>query len=290
MGLIFSGIRLRISLLSFPRIVFANTDRGYGDRMAPRSIWNGTLSFGLVRVPVKLFSAIEPKGIGFREVHVKDDSPLQHRRICKADGKEVERDEIAKGYEIADGEFLLLDPEEIKAAGGDRGKTIEIDEFVDVTEIDPFLFNKTYYMGIRDHAEPYAVVADALRETGKAGIGRFTFHNREYLVAVRALEDRLALHTLRFADEIVPSGDFDLGGKKGKAPTKKEVGMARKLIAGLTEEFDPGEFQDEYRAAVMDLIEKKAAGKKAPAKRRKKSKKTDDLSDALEKSLAAQGA
>jgi len=257
--------------------------------MAPRSIWNGTLSFGLVRVPIKLFSAIEPKGIGFREVHVKDDSPLQHRRICRADGKEVERDEIAKGYEVADGEFLILDPEEIKAAGGDRGKTIEIEEFVDVAEIDPFLFNKTYFMGVRDHAEPYAVVAEALRQSGKAGVGRFTFHNREYLVAVRAQEGRLALHTLRFADEIVAGEDFELVTKKGKAPTKKEVTMARKLISGLTEEFDPGEYQDQYRAAVMDLIEKKAEGKKAPKKRRKKRKKTDDLSDALEKSLAAQG-
>ncbi len=257
--------------------------------MAPRSIWNGTLAFGLVKVPVKLFSAIEPKGIAFREVHVKDDSLLQHRRVCKAEGKVVERDEVKKGYEVAPGEYVLLDADEIKAASGERPKTIEIQEFVDVEEIDPFFFAKSYYLGVRDHAEPYALLAAALDRTAKAGIGRFTFHNREYLVAVRARDDRLVLHTLRFADEIVDPDDLDLP-QGGKAPTAKEVTMARKLVDGLTEDFDPGDFQDEYRAAVMDLIEHKAAGKKAPRRRRRKRRESGDLARALEQSLAAQGA
>ncbi|MBN8867849.1 MAG: Ku protein [Solirubrobacterales bacterium] len=257
--------------------------------MALRSIWNGTIAFGLVKVPIKLFSAIDPKGISFREIHLKDDSLLQHRRVCKAEGKVVERDEVAKGYEVSGGEYVLLSSEEIKAAAGERPKTIEIEEFVDAGDIDPFFFNKTYYLGVRDHAEPYALLAAALERAGKAGIGRFTFHNREYLVAVRSQGDRMLLHTLRFDDEIVEPEDLDLpeGGKK---PTKKEVTMARRLVEGLTEDFDPGDYHDEYRASVFDLIERKAAGKKAPKRRRRKKKEPGDLTSALERSLAAQGA
>ncbi|OJU94953.1 MAG: Ku protein [Solirubrobacterales bacterium 67-14] len=253
-----------------------------------RSIWNGTISFGLVKVPVKLYSAIDPKGIAFREIHVKDTSLLQHRRVCKQENKVVERDEVAKGYEVRPGEYVLLSNEEVKAASGERPKTIEIDEFVDVEAIDPFFFNKSYFLGVRDVEEPYALLAAALRESGKAGIGRFTFHNREYLVALRAGEDRLFLHTLRYEDEIIEPGDLDMPEGR-KKPTRKEVEMARRLVAGLTEDFDPGEFQDEYRAAVMDLIERKAAGKKPRKKRVRKREKPDDLAKALEKSLAAQG-
>lgn len=242
-----------------------------------------------MKVPIKVYSGIEPKGIAFREVHTKDDSPLRHRRVCKAEGEIVERDEIAKGYEVSGGEYILLAPEEIKAAEGERPKTIELQEFVAVDAIDPFHFNKAYYLGIRDHAEPYAVLAAALAETGRAAIGRFTFHGREYLVAVRAVHERLMMHTLRFADELLAPEDLDLPSG-GKAPTRKEVTMARRLVDGLTEGFDPGEFKDEYRAAVMDLIERKAAGKKAPKKRRKKQRPAEDLTTALEESLAAQGA
>lgn len=257
--------------------------------MAPRSIWNGTVAFGLVKVPIKLFSAIEQNEIAFREIHTKDNSRLQHRLVCRAEDEVVERSEVAKGYEVSPDEYLLLEPEEIKAAAGDRPKTIDIQEFVDAEEIDPFYFAKSYYLGVRDLEEPYALLEAALRQSGKAGIGRFTFHNREYLVAIRASEDRIMLHTLRFADEIIDVDDLDIPDP-GKAPTKKEVTMARKLVEGLTEEFDPGEYQDEYRAAVMDLIEKKAAGRKAPRKRRRKREKPDSLEKALEKSLAAQGA
>jgi DNA end-binding protein Ku len=257
--------------------------------MAPRSIWNGTVSFGLVRVPVKLYSAIDPKGIAFREVHEKDGSPLRHRLVCRAEGEIVERSEVAKGYEVGADRYVLLEADEIKAAAGDRPKTIEIEEFVDVEAIDPFYFTKSYYLGVRDVDEPYALFAAALAKTGKAGIGRFTFHNREYLVAVRSRGDRLMLHTLRFADEVVAPDDLDLP-EGGKQPTRKEIGLARKLVEGLTADFEPGEFEDEYRTAVMDLIERKAAGKKAPKKRRRKRREEGDLASALEKSLAAQGA
>lgn len=257
--------------------------------MAPRSIWNGTVSFGLVRVPIKLYSAVEPKGIGFREIHVKDDSLLRQRLVCRAEEKVVDRSEVAKGFEVRADRYVLLDADEIKAASGERPKTIEVEEFVDVESIDPFHFTKSYYLGVRDFSEPYALLAAALAKTGKAGIGRFTFHNREYLCAIRADGEQLILHTLRFDDEVIKPEDIELPGG-GKTPTKKEVGLARKLVAGLTEDFDPGEYKDEYRVAVMDLIERKAAGKKPPKKRRRKRQGSDGLSDALEKSIAAQGA
>ena len=256
--------------------------------MAPRSIWNGTVAFGLVRVPIKLYSAIDPKGIAFREVHTKDNSPLKHRLVCKKEGKVVGRDEIAKGYEVGADKYVLLEADEIKAASSERPKTIEVEEFVDVEAIDPFYYAKSYYLGVRDLDEPYALFTAALTKTGKAGIGRFNFHNREYLCAIRADGDRLIMHTLRFHDEVVQPDEMELPPNR-KAPTDKEVSLARKLVEGLTEDFSPGEFQDEYREAVMDLIERKAAGKKAPKKRRKKRQSSDDLADALEKSLAAQG-
>ncbi|MDQ2700238.1 MAG: Ku protein [Actinomycetota bacterium] len=225
--------------------------------MAPRSIWNGTLAFGLVKVPIKLYSATESHTIRFRQVHAKDGSPLEHRRICTADDKEVEYDEIVKGYEVDEDEFIVLEPDEIKAAAGDRGKVVELEEFVDADDIYPVFFEKTYYAGFRDDAEPYALLQSALEKSGKAGIGRFSFHNREYLVAVRARAGVIAFHTLRFHDEVVLAKDLKVKPPK-KKPSKKEVSMANKLIKDEREPFDPGKYKDEFRPEVEKLIEKKA--------------------------------
>lgn len=257
--------------------------------MAPRSIWNGTISFGLVKVPIKLYSATESRTIRFREVHLKDAAPLEHRRICTAEDVEVEYSEIVKGYEIADDEYVVLTPDEVKAAAGDRGKVVEIEEFVDAGEIDPIYFEKTYYAGFRDDPEPYALLERALERSGKAGIGRFTFHNREYLVAVRSREDVITLHTLRFEDEIVRGEELKITQPK-KALAKKEVSMAKSLIEGLHEPFQSDDFHDEHREQVQKLIDARAKGKK-PKQERKKARKTpDDLTTALEASLAAQEA
>jgi DNA end-binding protein Ku len=289
MGSMVFGIDFDMVSRNYPFSGFTIRFIGYGRFMAPRSIWNGTIAFGLVRVPIKLYSAIDPKGIAFREIHTKDGSLLKHRLVCKAEGKVVERSEVARGFEVRPDKYVLLDADEIKAVDGAQPKTIEIEEFVDVESIDPFHFTKTYYLGMRDVGEPYALLAAALEKTGRAGVGRFTFHNREYLCAIRSAGERLVLHTLRFDDEVIKPGDIELPSG-GKAPTAKEVKLARKLVEGLTDDFEPGEFEDEYRAAVMDLIDRKAAGKKAPRKRRKKRRESGDLADALEKSLAAQGA
>ena len=257
--------------------------------MAPRSIWNGTISFGLIKVPIKLYSATESHTIRFRQVHTKDSAPLEHRRICTSEDVEVEYSDIVKGYEVAEDEYVILSKDEVKAAAGDRGKVVEIEEFVEAGEIDPIYFEKTYYAGFRDDPEPYVLLERALDQSGKAGIGRFTFHNREYLVAVRSRESTITVHTLHFEDEIVRGEDLKIK-EPDKSPTKKEVTMADRLIDGLHEPFDPDAYHDEHREQVQKLIESKAKGEK-PKKTRKKAKKTpDDLASALEASLQAQGA
>src|SRR5215211_8146939 len=196
--------------------------------MAPRSIWNGTITFGLVNLPIKLYSATESKTVHFNEVHAKDGARIQHRRICPKEGKAVSYDEVVKGYEVSDDRYVVLDKDEIKAAAGDRGKVIHLTEFVNAAEIDPVFYEKTYFVGSRDHEDVYRLVHEALERTGQAGIGRFTFHDREYLVAVRALDDVIALHTLRFHDEVVSAGDLEIARPKEK-PAKREVRMAEQL-------------------------------------------------------------
>ena len=222
--------------------------------MPPKSIWNGTISFGLAHVPVKLYSATESKTVSFQEVHVSDGARIEHKRVCSKDGRVVPYKQVVKGYEVSSGEFVVLDNDEVKAAAGARGKVIELEDFVPEGEIDPIFFEKTYYVGCREEAEAYRVLLAALERTSRVGIGRFTFHNREYLVAVRALDGVLALHTMRFHDEIVEAGDLDVA-KPGKGPSKREVQMAGQLVESLHTEFDPDDYEDTYREAVLDLIE-----------------------------------
>src|SRR3954453_13888129 len=225
--------------------------------MAPRSIWNGTIAFGLVNVPVKLFTATESHTISFSEVHARDASKIEHRRICPKEDKEVPYEQGAKGYEVSEGKFVVLDKDEIKAAAGDRGKVVELSEFVDAADIDPVFYDKTYYVGAGDEKDAYRLLFETLRRTERAGIGRFTFHDREYLVALRALDDTLALHTLRFADEVVEPDDLDLptGGRK---PSKREIEMANQLVDTLSTPFAHDQYEDTYRDAVLDLIKRKA--------------------------------
>ncbi|HTU15963.1 MAG TPA: Ku protein [Solirubrobacterales bacterium] len=255
--------------------------------MAPRSIWNGTITFGLVKVPIKLYSATESRTIRFRQVHIKDGAPLEHRRICTAEDVEVEYSEIVKGYEVNEDEYVVLTPDEVKAAAGDRGKVVEIEEFVDAAEIDPIYFEKTYFAGFRDDPEPYALLERALERSGKAGIGRFTFHNREYLVAVRSRLGVIAVHTLRFEDEIVRGGDLNISKPK-KPLSKKEVSMAGSLIEGLRDPFRPENHHDEHREQVRELIDARARGEKPKKPRKKDRENVPDLTSALEASIEAQ--
>jgi DNA end-binding protein Ku len=251
----------------------------------PRSIWNGTISVGVIHVPVKLYTATESKTVHFREVHLADEAKIEHRRFCSKEDKEVPYEDVVRGFEVRDGEYVVLEKEEVAAAAGDRAHVVELTEFVEAAAIDPVFYEKTYYLGAGDDgAAAYRLLHDALGATERAGLGRFTFHDREYLAAVRPLDGVLALHTMRFADELVPGGDIEFDAP-GRAPAGNEVKMASKLVSSLHEDYKPGKFKDEYRATVLELIERKAAGKKPKKPREKPAEETPDLMAALEASL-----
>jgi DNA end-binding protein Ku len=250
----------------------------------PRSIWNGTISFGLAHVPIKLYSATESKTVSFHEVHLSDGARIEHRRICSKEGKEVPYKEVVKGFEVSEDEYVVLEKDEVKVAAGARGKVIELEDFVPEDQIDPVFFDKTYYVGCRDDGEAYRVFHEALKQTGRAGIGRFTFHDREYLAAVRPLDGVLALHTMRFYDEVVDAGELDVSIPR-KGPSKQEAGMAEQLVDSLHVRFDPKKHKDTYREAVLDLIDRKAKGKKIERVEPEPREETSDLLEALQASL-----
>jgi DNA end-binding protein Ku len=253
----------------------------------PKSIWNGTITFGLVAVPIKVYSATENKTVHFREVHAKDGSRIEHRRICSDDGKEVDYDDVVKGYEVGKGKWVELTDDEIAAAAGSQSKRVDVDHFVPAEEIDPDYYERTYYLGAGDKGKPaYALLFAALEKAGRAGVGRWVFHNRERTVVIRPLDDVLALHTMRFADELVDPGELELGRVR-KKPTEREIKMASQLVDGLHAKFDPTDYEDTYRQDVLDVIERKAAGKNIEPPEEVEPDRADDLLAALEASLAS---
>jgi DNA end-binding protein Ku len=250
-----------------------------------RSIWNGTITFGLMRVPIKVHSATEDKGVHFHEVHVKDGAQIEHRRICSKEGKAVPYNQVAKGYEVKKGEYVLLDQEEIDAAAGRQSREIELEEFVAAGEIDPVHYNRGYYLGAgKDGEDAYRLLHDAMARAGRVGLGRWVFHNREYLAAVRPLDDVLALHTMRFADELIDAESLDLPSPSRK-PSEREVKMAGALVDSLSAAFDPGAFKDSYRERVLDLIQAKARGEEPELPDAPEPAGDTDLMAALEASL-----
>ena len=250
----------------------------------PRSIWNGTITFALIAVPVKVHSAIEDQTVHFHEVHAADGARIKQKRICSKEGKEVPYEEVAKGYEVRGGEYVLLSQDEINAAGGQQARRIELDEFVGQSEIDPVFYDRTYHLGTRDGGEDaYRLLHDALARSERAGIGRWVFHNREYLVAVRSLDGVIALHTMRFADELVPAKDLDVP-RPSRKPTKKEMEMAAALVDSLHQDFSPKAFKDTYRKRVLDLIESKARGEEIELPEPEEAEETQDLMAALKAS------
>jgi DNA end-binding protein Ku len=252
----------------------------------PRSLWNGTITVGLINVPVKLYSATESKTVHFHEVHAKDGSRIEHRRICPKDGKEIDYDDIVKGYEISKGKWVELTDDEIAAAAGSQSRRLEIDHFVPADEIDPDFYERTYYLGTRDKGkDAYALLHAALEKSGRAGVGRWVFHNRERTVVLRTLGDVLAIHTMRFADELVEPGDFELGRVRRK-PSEREIKMASALVDGLHTAFDPTDYEDTYREEVLALVKRKAEGKDIEPPEDVETEPADDLLAALEASLA----
>ena len=256
--------------------------------MAPRSIWNGTIAFGLVNVPVKVYSATESKSIHFHHVHLSDGARIEHRKVCPKHDKEVDKDEIVKGYELSEGKFVELTKDEIAAAAGERSKLIDVEHFVTGDDIDPAFYDKTYYLGTADEGEDaYRLLYRALEKSGKVAIGRWVFHDRERLVAVRPLDDKiLGLHTMNFHDELVEVSTISTSRARSASPSEREIEMAGKLVKSLAAKFKPADYEDSYREAVLKLIKRKAKGEEIVEEPEEtKQQDSDDLMAALEASL-----
>jgi DNA end-binding protein Ku len=256
-----------------------------------RAIWSGSISFGLLNVPVKLYSAVARRGISLREIRESDGVRIRHRRVAEGTDEEVPYEKIVKAYEISKDRYIPLAKSELEALAPEKSRAIEVEDFVDLDQIDPIYFDSPYYLGPADGAErAYSLLARAMRESGKVAIARFVFRNKEHLAAIRPADGVLTLTTMRFADEVVQPDELEdvLPTEESKV-AKREVQMAEQLIESLTREFDPGAYRDEYREQLLATIERKAAGEEivaAPAEEREATK-APDLMAALEESIAA---
>ncbi len=251
-----------------------------------RPIWKGAISFGLVTIPVKLYAATEEKDIRFHLLHKEDGGRIEMKRVCSVDGKEVAWDDLVRGYEVAKGEYVVLTPEEIDEAKPESSTTIDIGDFVELSEIDPIYFEKTYYLEPTDiGARPYSLLRRALEETGRIAVARVTIRTKERLATLRPYDGTLALETMFWPDEIRSTGMLDLPEGKKAEVNGKEMQMARSLIDNLSARFEPSEYRDEYRAALEELIERKMKGEERVARRRKPEPSVIDLMDALRQSV-----
>jgi DNA end-binding protein Ku len=255
-----------------------------------RAIWSGSISFGLLNVPVKLYSAVARRGIALREIRESDSARIKHRRVAEGTDEEVPYEKIIKAYEITKDRYVPLSKDELASLDPKKTRAIEVQDFVDIAEIDPIYFDSPYYLGPADGAEKaYSLLAQALEKSGKVAVARFVFRNKEHLAAIRPGDGILTLTTMRFADEVVPPDELDdvLPSEQPKIG-KREIEMAEQLIDSLTRDFDPAIYRDEYREDLLAMIERKAAGEDvvaAPQEDREPTK-APDLMAALEQSIA----
>jgi len=255
-----------------------------------RAIWSGSISFGLLNVPVKLYSAVARRSIGLREIRASDSARIKHRRVAEGTDEEVPYDEIIKAYELTPGQYVPLTKEEMEALAPEKTRAIDVSDFVDLDQIDPMYFDSPYYLGPADGAEKaYSLLAKAMAASGKVAIARFVLRSKENLAAIRSNGDVLTLTTMRFAEEVVPAAELDFLPEKAQKPAKREQEMAEQLIESLSTDFDPSAYHDEYREQLLKLIEQKAEGKEIVASDAEtpKATKAPDLMAALEESIAA---
>jgi DNA end-binding protein Ku len=254
----------------------------------PRAIWSGSISFGLVNVPVKLYSAVSQKDVHFNQFDEKSGARIKNKRVSEKTGREVDYDNIVKGYEVSKGKFVMVTPEELEAAEPESTRTIEIEDFVDLDEIDPIYFESTYYLAPANAAaaKPYTLLLKAMEESNKVAIGRFVMRTKQYLAAIRPFDSVLALETMLFADEVVDRKDIgDMPGRK-PAVSDKELKMARSLIESLSTKWEPKRYRDTHRDKVLEIIDKKSEGEEiAVTEQPKSEEKVVDLLAALEASL-----
>ena len=256
-----------------------------------RAIWSGSISFGLLNVPVKLYSAVARRNIALREIRESDSARIKHRRVAEGTDEEVPYEEIIKAYEITPGQYVPISKDEMSSMAPEKTRAIDVQDFVDLDEIDPIYFDSPYYLGPADGAEKaYSLLAKAMEASGKVAVARFVFRNKEHLAAIRTSAGVLTLTTMRFADEVVAASELEevLPDKAPKV-AKKEQEMAEQLIESLSTDFDPSAYRDEYREQLLGLIERKAEGKEIVASEAEapQATKAPDLMAALEESIAA---
>jgi DNA end-binding protein Ku len=256
--------------------------------MPPHALGSGTISFGLVSIPIRLYTAASSGNVAFNMLHAKCGSRIKQQTFCPTCNETIERSALVRGYEYGKDQYVRVADEELKALEGEASKMIDIAEFVPLAKVDPIYFEKTYYLGADKGGEkPYRLLADAMEKSGQVALATFVMRGKESLVLIRAAQGGLMLHTMYFADEVRAFNEVD----KGESAKIKEgeLDLAIKLIDGLAaEDFDPARYKDAYRERVLEMLDKKAEGQElaavpAPAKRRQ----VIDLMDALKESLAA---
>jgi len=256
-----------------------------------RSIWTGAVSFGLVTVPVKLYSAVSKKTVRFNQLHEKDNGRIQLKRFCAEEDQEVPFEEIVKGFEVAPDRYVVVEPAELDALQPEKTKTIDIEDFVELSQIDPIFYDHPYYLAPgAGGAKPYRLLLEAMRETEKVAIARVVIRSKEQLVAIRSMDGVLEMATMLFADEILPSDRLEeLAEVRGAKTSKRELDIAKQLVASLAGDFDPDKYRDTHREEVLQLIERKAHGEEiavAPAAEEVRAP-APDLMSALKASLDA---
>jgi DNA end-binding protein Ku len=226
-------------------------------------MWTGAISFGLVTVPVKLYSAINRKTVRFHQLSGKSGVRIAQKRVDPSTGEEVPYEDIVKGYELAPDRYVVIEPGELETLQPKKTKTIEIEDFVELSEIDPVLYDHPYYLAPGPGgAKPYRLLLEAMRETGKVAIARVVIRSKENLVAIRPMGEVLGMATMIFADEVLPAERLDeVAEAEAVKTTKRELDIAKQLVGSLAGEFDPSRYKDTYREEVLALIERKAEGK-----------------------------
>jgi DNA end-binding protein Ku len=256
-----------------------------------RAIWSGSISFGLVNVPVKVYTAVRQKDIHFTQLDEKGDR-IRYKRVSEKTGREVDYDDIKKGYEVEKGSYVMVEPDELEAARPEATRTIEITDFVDLDEIDPIYFDHTYYLAPagkdRGAAKAYALLLEAMQKQGKVAIGTVVMRTKQYLAAIRPRGGVLVMSTMLFPDEVVAPDEVPDVPDRMPEVSDREVKMASQVIEALTTEWDPERYHDDYRREVLELIRKKAKGKEIVVPKDKpKEAQVVDLMAALEASLEA---
>jgi len=254
-----------------------------------RPVWSGTISFGLVAIPVKLFHAVRRQSVSFNQLDERNMARIRYRKVNAETGDEVGDDHIVKGYEISKGRYVVVDPDELEPFMPVATKSVDLEEFVDLADIDPVYFDTAYHLAPDGPPKPYVLLARAMEASGKVAIGRFVMRNKQYTAAIRAEEGRLVMSTLAYADEVIDPSDIDeLNGLESVEVNDKEVAMAESLVASLAADFQPEKYRDEYREEVMALIQMKADGEEFEVPEAAAEKpKVVDIMAALEASVAA---